>query len=724
MHVFLRPSPLSAGLRLGIPFQRTLPCVPFLIFHLIAGAVETAGHDIITTAAQVRLLSEVESSKAPPVRLRGVYLGEADPEGIAFIMRDETEGIYAQAPAHALVNVQRGDLIEVEGVANPGGFAPIVLANSLQILGRGTLPEPRQVTLDELYAGQLDGQWIEFSGVVRSVEPKVSSDSAPPPPGTRFELPDRVADREVSKYKIKLTSGLARVMVEVYGPLDPELFVDAEVRLQGLCFNLHNRNRQFVKPFIQVPLGAQVVIEKPPVGDLFKSEPQPIANLLRFGRQNDSHGHRVHIRGTVVHHRPGIVLWVRDGEDCLRIESKQTEVLHPGDSVDVLGFPVPGEYSPILEDAVYRKRASGNPPAPKPITDVSGALMNDANLVQLDAKLMEARTFHGGVELTLDALDQTLRAYLYQPEVRVIPSDWLAGSKIRIVGVCEVIADEPGPLGGLWIPRSFELLLRAPGDLAILEPPPWWNAERIAWVLLAFLVLALVVIAVVIWLSRRNVQEQEHRRAMAEAEFSAILNERNRVAREIHDTLSQGLGSISVQLELVRTHADDLSPQIRHHLGTAHQLTRDALAEARNSIWNMRSHVLESSDLGDALLRIMKQLTDGTEIASEVVVLGKRRRLSPMMENNLLRIGQEAITNACKHAKPSHIEVKLVYEPKLVRLSVKDDGVGFVVKVEPQTMRRSFGLVGIRERVDLIGGTAEISSSPGQGTEIVVTVKV
>jgi len=697
-----------------------------LIFASFGGVLGDTSEPvrIISTAAEVRMLSGMEASKELPVHLHGIYMGEADPEGIAFILQDATEAIYVQAPAESLIGIGRGDLLELEGVSNPGGFAPIVLVHKLVKTGVGKIPEPRQVTLDELYAGQLDGQWVEFSGIIRSVEPKVSTDLAPPPPGTQFEVPSEHSSAKPPEVKMKVASGLGRVMVEVNGPIDPDVYVDAEVRLQCLCFNLHNRNRQYVKPFVQVPLGAEITIQKQPAIDLWDGEPQTIGNLLRFGRRNDSQGHRVHIRGVVVHHRPGVVLWVRDGDDCLRVESKQTELLQPGDTVDVLGFPVPGEYSPILEDAVFRKRASNLKPVPTKIPDVSSALRNDANLVQFEARLVEARLFHGGVELTLDALDQTIRAHLYQPENVSIPSTWQPGSIVCAAGVCEVIADQPGPLGGLWIPHSFQLLLRSPEDITILQPPPWWNAERIAWMLSGFLLLALAFIALIVWISRRRVQDQEHRRAMAEAEFSAILKERNRVAREIHDTLSQSLSSISLQLELARTHADELSNEVRGHLGTAHQLTRDALKEARNSIWNMRSHVLEHSDLGEALTRISKQLTSDSDVESVVKVEGLRRRLSPMLENNLLRIGQEAVTNAAKHASPKHIEVNLDFERRRIRLSVKDDGVGFVVKDKPQSNKGSFGLVGIRERVELLGGTVQVISAPGKGTELKVEVPV
>jgi signal transduction histidine kinase len=674
----------------------------------------------------VRALSEEQARHAVPVHLRGVYMGEADPEGIAFVVQDETDGIYVQGPANLVADLTRGDVLEIDGVTDPGGFAPYVAASHIRKIGRAEIPAPIHVTLDELNAGQLDAKWVEFSGVVRSVEPIAPTDSAPPPPGTRYAAPrsEGRARPNEPKVKLKLTSGSARVVIQVKGEFKPEDYIDAEVRVRGLCFNLHNHNRQFVRPFVQVPRGVELVVVQPPSSRPFATEPRPVAGLLQFQQLTGEHGHRVHVRGTVVHHRAGATLWVRDHDRSLRVATVQPEKLQPGDEVDVLGFPALGDYSAVLEDAVFRKIGSGEAPRPHVLADVSSALQNDADLVQLDARLVDLRRFPDSVALTLEWRNTTVRAQMRLLESAPAPAEWLPGSLVRVAGVCSVITDEAGPLGGLWEPRSFQLLLRSPADVTVLQPPPWWNAERVVWVLSGFLALALIAVAVIMQASRRRLKEQEHRRAMAETEFTAILSERNRVAREIHDTLSQNLGAISVQLELARGHANEISAPARNHLAAALRLARAALAEARDSIWNMRSQVLEKCDLGEALERILKQMTDGTGVTPSMRVDGARRRLPPVVENNVLRIGQEAITNASKHAKPARIDVTLTFERRTVRLTVEDDGVGFVPGEQPSGDRRSFGLVGIKERAELLGGTVEILSAPGQGTRVTIAVSV
>lgn len=717
---------------MDVSWSRFLPRpAPALIACIVWGgsllpAATSAENAVLTTAAQVRALTEDEARRALPVRLRGVFVGEADPEGIAFVIQDESEGIYVQGPAHLVAGLGSGDLLEIEGITDPGGFAPYVVARHVRKVGRSPLPEPIRLSLDELGAGHMDAKWIEVAGIVRSVDPKTPTDSAPPPPGTRYAVsPTQDAAQSTGpKVKMELVSGSSRLIVQVCGEFNPADYVDAEVRLRGLCFNLHNRNRQFVRPFVQVPRGTPVVIEKPPPGQPFGGEPRPVASLLRFEKLAGKHGHRVHVRGVVIHYQPGAALWLRDRDHSLRVQTTQDLALQPGDEVDVVGFPTRGEYSAVLEDAVFRKRAALPPPSPHALGDASGALGMDADLVQLEARLIELRRFPDSVALTLDWHQRSIDAQLRLPEDALAPAEWLPGSVVRVAGICSVITDEAGPLGGLWEPRSFRLLLRSPADVAVLQPPPWWNAERAVWLLAAFLLLALGAVAAVMLVLRRRLKDQEHRRAMAEAEFTAILSERNRVAREIHDTLSQSLGAISVQLELVRTRSGEISAPARQHLGAAHQLARAALAEARDSIWNMRSQVLEQCDLAQALEGILKHTTDGTAVAPHMRVQGTARRLPPVVENNLLRIGQEAITNASKHARSSRIDVELVFDGRTVRLAVADDGVGFLSGSQRNGSRRSFGLVGIKERAELLGGTVEIKSAPGQGTRVLVTVSV
>src|SRR5262249_43242512 len=229
-----------------------------------------------------------------------------------------------------------------------------------------------------------------------------------------------------------------------------------------------------------------------------------------------------------------------------------------------------------------------------------------------------------------------------------------------------------------------------------------------------FYSLCLVIAALmVLGLHRMRVRQ-------VEAKFAAVIAERNRIAREIHDTLAQGFVGISVQLETAaRTFFSAPQTAIKH-LDQARLLVRNSLGEARRSVLDLRSQALESGDLASALSEVARTLSAQTPI--ELSVGTTPRRLAPEIENNLFRIGQEALTNSVKHAGAAHIQVELDFEPKSVRLKIRDDGRGFDVKRQLASGGGRLGLLGMRERVGQIGGQLNIWSEPGSGTEITVEV--
>ena len=209
-----------------------------------------------------------------------------------------------------------------------------------------------------------------------------------------------------------------------------------------------------------------------------------------------------------------------------------------------------------------------------------------------------------------------------------------------------------------------------------------------------------------------------------QAQFGAVLGERTRIAREIHDNLAQEMAGISVQLEVV---ARTLPPQAdvaRTHLDRARRQVRHGIAEARRYVWDLRSPALENNDLPAALSETARRLTNETAIQAQVEVNGTFRPLAQSVEDNLLRIGQEAINNAVKHAQAQRIIVNLVFDVRRVQLIVRDDGLGFDNQAAGIGQIGHFGLVGMRERAEQIGGTLSIHSTEGSGTEVVADVPI
>jgi signal transduction histidine kinase len=223
----------------------------------------------------------------------------------------------------------------------------------------------------------------------------------------------------------------------------------------------------------------------------------------------------------------------------------------------------------------------------------------------------------------------------------------------------------------------------------------------------ALLILALVGAAVL---------AQRLRLKRAEREFNAVLGERNRIAREIHDTLAQGYVGISVQLEvlaeLLRMSKMDAAAK---HLDQTRGYVREGLADARQSIWALRSQDSGETTL-PVKLRRMVEAAGGSELEARFGIFGAYRPLAPGTEREILRVAQEAIHNVNKHASAKQLDVQLEYGPDGVALEVRDDGQGF--STGEASSPGHYGLTGMRERAAMIGGTLEVTSEPGAGTTV------
>jgi signal transduction histidine kinase len=654
---------------------------------------------LLTNAAQVRKLSAAEAAEAIPVHLVGVVIDISEPRERALMIADQTAGIYLLAATNLFAPYRLGDLVAVEGVTDPGEFAPIVLAQAARKQGTAPLPTPRPVTYKQLITGALDGQWVELSGVVRRYTTG---------PG-------------MPRLLIAADAGL--VPVRLARPPGPDVKEDAEVCLQAVCLYQFNQKRQVLTPVLQVPAGVPVRVEKPAPADPYAVPVRPADSLLQFAPESPS-GHRIHVHGVVTYCQPGSAIWVRDQSCGLRAQSDLARDFEPGDVIDVLGFLTFGSSSPTLEHAIFRKTGATNPPSPLLLTNAAQAFDYEDDLVAVEARLTDIQPGLDGFVFTFDKAGTVFKANLKLPARERRRVNWQPGSELRVAGICSLVHDNAGPVMGIWRPQAFQILLRSPADLEVIKPAPWWTPGHVILLLGVLTVASGLVTGVVVLLARRRVREQARQRAMAEAEFAAILAERNRVAREIHDTLAQGLVATSVQLRLARKSAKSAtSPPgaLDQYLGAAQQLVSSSLEEARNSIWNMRSQVLETGDLASALKGILAQMADGTEVETHFEATGRVRRLAPVIENNLLRIGQEAITNAAKHAKARHIVVDMDFGEKQLRLKVSDDGQGFD-PAKPVSKEGGFGLVGMRERASHLKGELEVRSTPGQGTRLTLTM--
>ncbi len=217
-----------------------------------------------------------------------------------------------------------------------------------------------------------------------------------------------------------------------------------------------------------------------------------------------------------------------------------------------------------------------------------------------------------------------------------------------------------------------------------------------------------------------EMQRQEQAQRLAEQKRqAAILDERNRIAREIHDTIAQGLTGIAIHIEAAED-ALRMSPeQAVPHITRIKQLARESLSEARRSLRALRPKALDDNDLPTALNNLARQTMQGADLQVDFAIQGTAYSLLPEDENDLLRIAQEALTNILKHAQATHADLILSFLPMQVQLSVTDNGRGFDIE---QNITSGFGLIGMKERTQRMGAELQIYSVPGVGTQILVTL--
>lgn len=699
--------------------RSSILCAPVLFF-LSAAASRAAGAaplvenhlSALTNVLQIRLLTPNEAQKGFPVRLRGVVT-YCDPRSNDLFVQDTTAGIYVVLDTNVCDKLAAGQSVEIAGTTDIGDFAPVVRAVAVRLTGQAPLPMPHQVTMNELFTGKEDSQRIEVSGGVRSAtvlaERKYLNLAMD---GQRLRVSIQNLDRSnatelISKY------------------------IGTTVRVRGVCYSRYNTLGQFCLPWVAVSSLDDVVVESPPPDSPGMVS---IANLARFN-SSGYYGNRVKVIGVVTLQKDDGAVFIQDNGKGLCVLLAQPTALTPGDRVTVSGYTALGDYIPILEDATVEVLRHGDAPAPIAV-DLKSLLGSpetyDYVLVRVEANLINLINGPGQQTLVLEASNSVMTADIANGQANGTGISLRNGSQLGLTGI--FIAQSPlkwipgftpsrersGSNPFYFPPESVQILLRAEGDIVVLHHPPWWTLARLLWVVGVMMLVLLVGLAWGMALDRR-VRWQT--KIIAEkVRREGVIEERDRIAREFHDTLEQELVAITMQLDTIKAQSAGASPTEQRHLEQACSMSRRSLSEARRSVWALRSHLLENCTLEAALKEIADPLFHEMGIEVFVTQTGIPRKLPVLTEHNLLRIGQEGLANAFKHSRAKKINVSIAYEPTSVRLAISDDGIGFDVSAANSPRRGHFGLLDMRERAEKIGGTFSLASQRSGGTDLVITV--
>ena len=418
---------------------------------------------------------------------------------------------------------------------------------------------------------------------------------------------------------------------------------------------------------------------------------QPISSLRTLA---PSRSVSVTVRGAVVLASPAV--FVQDATGGAAVQPTTAESLKVGDEVEVTGDVRAGPYSSVIENAAVRMLWEGTPMPPVAVTAslaATGAF--DATFIEVEGRLSsKERGLGESLIFNLDAGPQSFRAVMNRGRGDSLFSTVKPGSVLRLRGIA--VADRAYTQD--MVP--FALLLRSSDDAVVLAGPPWWNVRHLVGMGLAALLLGMM--AVFLY----------HR--VESWRLRAVLEERERMAYEMHDTLSQSFAGIGFQLKAIRAGMPRVLPRLQQQLEMASELVRHSHEETRRSIAVLRPEQPGSDGLLTALTECAHRLVEGGGVRVASSCSGAVVRLPLRVADALYHVGQEALANAIRHGQPSALQIALAYEKDFVQLSIVDDGAGF----DPHDEQAGFGLRGMRRRAAAIGATLQIRTQPGAGTEI------
>jgi PAS domain S-box-containing protein len=489
---------------------------PFVLALLFCAVLSATGQQpsgggqalpTLTTAEAAHDLPFERASLGYTEHLRLVvtyYDPDTDPKVGAFFGCDKTGCIAVLVPPRPVLPIKLGTLVEVSGVSNPGNYAPILIASSVRAVGKAPVPfGPVRRTLTELMTGAGDSHWVEVKGVVHSV--------------TR------------SAHNVTLTLALPDGIIRAVTPLDPEAdydrLVDATIVMHANAGPLYNKRRQLVGVRLLFPSLAAVRIEEPAQPDPFSLPLRASSKLLQFA-PGAPDAHRVRVKGRVTLQWPGRWIYIQDGSQGVFVPTLDKTALRLGDVVDVVGFPAMGEYSLMLEDAVFRPRNSG-PTVAAALVTAQDALKgeHDGQLIRIAGKLVNQDLTSSDPTLVMSSGGMLFFAVLPGGTNAAEIAAWRPGSELELTGVCAMEVDKylSAQRQGAAQPKSFRVLLRSSQDVLVLHRPSWWTAGRI----LALLAICLLIILFgTLWVAalKRRVQERtETIRATLESTADGIL---------------------------------------------------------------------------------------------------------------------------------------------------------------------------------------------------------
>lgn len=619
--------------------------------------------------------------------------------------------------------VRDGDVIRATGKIEPAGPTqpnprkPHANCHAITVVSPGTLPPPVKVTAQQVISGGDHTQRLRIDGVIRDavqdeIDPRYvffAFNSA----GETFFLPAFCTSNELDRAESLIGSH-----VSVTGISSSNSPTAPGSRKTGKSIT----TRLDLIHVLDAP--SSDWFDVPELDEVRGLRPSQIAALGR---------HRLTGRVIAAWRGRNILVRTENGH-ITRINLLHDNLPCSGQWIVACGIPEFDLYNVNLSRARWRA-TTPRPTAPEDETTVSAAeILYDEN-----GQLHIRSAFHGkcirmtGVIRSIPADSSPQTHFLLDCNNVVIPVDFSSavsvlnglaiGCKVQVRGTC-VMETENWRMGATFPQiKGILIVLRTAEDVLVLEQPPWWTPVRFAMVvglLLAFLV------AILIWNATLRVMVARKSHALLKEQAAKLsetlkIGERTRLAAELHDYLAQNLTVVAYQVSAAQDSLGDKDPETGGLLRAAVKMLQSCRTELRRCLWDLRNDVLDEPDFTTAIRRSVEPVAGDTVLF--VRFEGARGRLSDSTAHAILSILRELASNATIHGQAKEIRIAGECHDGHIRLSIRDDGIGFDPDNRPGQDDGHFGLDGIRERLERLNGTMTIQSARNAGTHIRIELK-
>lgn len=475
---------------------------------------------------------------------------------------------------------------------------------------------------------------------------------------------------------------------------------------------------------------SDLTVDLPPPTNIFAVPPIPIAipnaasEILSMGRR--------HTIGTVIAIRKDRRIYLREEADATRCITLQTDLMPQlGDRIEVAGLPETDFYRINLTDASWRllehSDISTGPAEQTSIanllTDEQGAPcikhMYHGRLVRLHGIVVD-QPISDGFQNILTLKDGNLTIPIELTSAKGALNNTSVGCRISVTGICIVETETWRPTAGFPHATGVFIIPRTAKDIFILEHPPWWTARRF---LVLVVILFLLIIAILGW--NRSLQIMVRRKSrhllreqLEKERVTLRVNERTKLAVELHDALSQNLTGLAFQLATAKSALSVDPDALPRHLDTAERMLVSSRTELKRCLADLRSNTLDEKDFDAAILRTLLPVVGDARTSISFNV--SRQKLNDTTAHSILCIIRELAANAILHGHATRLDIHGETDGHRLSFSVADNGTGFDPLSHPGLADGHFGLDGIRERVEHLNGTIAIDSAPGRGTCVTI----